>query len=78
MDHGDIERDARLFRPPSWRPWVVSGVLTGLVALPVGFVGLLIGSDEALAAKPFFGAAGLMIVAAFVLLFVGLAQAARR
>ena len=78
MDEGDLERDARLFRPPSWRPWVASGVLMGLAALPVGFVGLMIGSDEAFAAKAWFGATAFLIVAAFVLLSVGLAQAARR
>jgi uncharacterized membrane protein len=68
----------RLLRPPSWRLWIGSGSMLVLAGLAAGFVALMIGSDEALAAKPWLTAAGLMIGSAFVLVAVGLVKAVSR
>jgi hypothetical protein len=74
----DDDDQVRLFRPPSWRLWIAGGSMLALAGLAVGFVGLMIGVGEALAAKPWFTAAGLMIASGFVLVAVGLVKALQR
>lgn len=62
-------------RPRRAGPWFLSAFATGLFGLATGFAGLMIGSDEALAARPWLVTSGTAIVLAVVMLFVGVARA---
>lgn len=62
-------------RPRRAGLWLLSAFATGLFGLATGFAGLMIGSDEALAARPWLVTSGTAIVLAVVMLFVGVARA---
>lgn len=69
------ERDeVAAFRPRRWVPWVASAIVTFALGVLLGFVALLIGSDEALAARPWLWAAGGAIVGSVVLFGIGIAR----
>lgn len=64
----------RTQRPHRALLWLLPGLLCGLPVLPLGFVAILVGSDEALAARQLQGAACGFAFAGLVLFALGAAR----